>query len=167
MRESESSPRLPKDPDRFRLEFLPFERRTIQREGLEFFGMFYRSEQLQKMKNCGVKSVMLKYDPTDIRTVYISADDGIFHEARSEFFPRDPMSLDEWKEHNKRKEKRLQAAMNAPDPTVVHDHRKQILAEANRRKKAISRFDGYPQTHGRDIRDLGDPLGFSVPRKLS
>ncbi|UWQ35604.1 Mu transposase C-terminal domain-containing protein (plasmid) [Leisingera sp. M527] len=166
-RDNGSQPRLPKDPDRFRLDFLPFERRKIQREGLELFRMFYRSEQLQKMKSCGVKDVMLKYDPTDIRMVHISADEEIFHEARSEHFPRNPLSLDDWHEQRKRREERLQAAMNVPNPVAAHDYRKQILSEANRRKKAVSHFEALPQSQGCDIRDLSGPRGFSVPRKLS
>ncbi|WP_311200233.1 recombinase family protein [Leisingera sp. M658] len=142
-------------------EILGVNRSTLQRA-------MSRDERVgARPPSCGVKDVMLKYDPTDIRMVHISADEEIFHEARSEHFPRNPLSLDDWHEQRKRREERLQAAMNVPNPVAAHDYRKQILSEANRRKKAVSHFEALPQSQGCDIRDLSGPRGFSVPRKLS
>ena len=154
-RESKSCPHFPMDPERFRLDFLPFEKRNIQREGLELFGMFYRSEHLQKMKNCGVQNVTIKYDPTDIRTVHFSADNETYYEARGEHFPRNPLSVDDYQDLRKKREDRLNASLSVPNPAEAHDFRKQILADARKRKKAVDRIGTGSLAQGRDIRDLG------------
>lgn len=161
--ERRALPRLPKDPARFRLDFLPFEHRNIQREGLELFGMFYRSEHLQKMKNCGIQSITIKYDPTDIRIVHISADDDIYYDARSEHFPQNALPLDEWKELRRLREERLNRTASAPDPAVAHDFRKQIIREANRQKRAVKKSHAPSTSTARDIRNLG---GFGGPSGL-
>ncbi|MCK8463526.1 transposase [Aliiroseovarius sp. CAU 1755] len=166
-RESKSRPHLPSDPERFRLDFLPFENRNIQREGLELFGMFYRSEHLQKMKNCGVQNITIKYDPTDIRIVQFSADNETYYEARGEHFPRNPLSVDEFQKLRKTREERLNASLSVPDAAEAHDFRKQILADARKRKKAATSSEMSSLPQGRDIRDLGGFRGFSERGKLS
>lgn len=166
--ERQSLPRLPKDPARFRLDFLPFEQRTIQREGLELFGMFYRCAHLQKMKNCGVQNVTIKYDPTDIRTVHISADGAAYYDARAEHFPISPMPLSDWKELCQKREERLRNTMTAADPVATHDHQAEILGEARRRKRAARKgLKGGQWAQGQDIRNLGMRHGNPGPEDRS
>lgn len=153
-KESGALPRLPKNPDRFRLDFLPFEKRSIQREGLELFKMFYRCEVLQKMKNCGVQTVTVKYDPSDIRVVHISADDKTYYDAKAEKFPDNPLSLDEWKRINRDREERLNRNLSAPDPAIAHDIQKQILADAKQRGMPKRAGSAVPIPRGKDIRKL-------------
>lgn len=154
--ESGALPRLPQDPHRFRLDFLPFEQRKIQREGLEIFGMFYRCDALQKMKNCGVQNVTVKYDPTDIRIIHISADDETYFDARSEKYPHYPLSLDDWNRINRDRDERLNRNLSAPDPALAHDFQKQILHEAKQRYRNINGKFGSRLPSGQDIRNLGD-----------
>jgi putative transposase len=63
-------PRLPKDAARFRLEFLPLQRRVIGREGIELFGMKYSCEALSHEVDSGRKRVV-RYDPRDLSRVYL------------------------------------------------------------------------------------------------
>ncbi|MGJ8686390.1 MAG: transposase [Spongiibacteraceae bacterium] len=149
-----SYPRLPQDPDRFRLDFLPFETRRIQREGVEFSGMFYRSAQLQKMKDCGVAHVTLKFDPTDIRIVHVSADDQIYFDLRSEHFPSNPLSLDDWLELRRNRGKRLNQNLNAPDPAMAHEYHQGVVREAQRLKRATTCSKPAAMPQGRDVRHL-------------
>jgi len=67
-------PRLPKDAARFRLDFLPLQRRVIGREGIELFGMKYSCEALSHEIDSGRKRVV-RYDPRDLSRVYLEQPD--------------------------------------------------------------------------------------------
>ena len=150
----DTCPRLPQDPDRFRLDFLPYENRRIQREGVEFSSMFYRSTHLQKMKDCGVTHVTLKFDPTDIRTVHVSADDKVYFDAKSEHFPSNPLSLDDWLELRRSRDRRLNQNLNAPDPAMAHEYHQGVLREAQRLKRATTVTKSTAMPSGQDIRHV-------------
>ncbi len=116
--------------------------------------MFYRSEHLQKMKNCGVRKVTVKYDPTDIRTVHFSADDRIYYGARAEHYPRYPLAHHEWKELIRRRKERLNQNLQTPDPATAHNFKKQILAEAAKPRRATQKPFDRSFCAGVDIRNL-------------
>jgi putative transposase len=63
-------PRLPKDISRFRLDFLPLQRRVIGREGIELFGLKYSCASLAQEVDLGCKRVV-RYDPRDLSHVYL------------------------------------------------------------------------------------------------
>lgn len=71
-------PRLPTDIVAFDRHFLPFETRKIREYGLRFKHLYYRSPALQKMRDCGVRSVRFKYDPDDVRQLYVEGNYGAF-----------------------------------------------------------------------------------------
>ncbi len=67
--------RLPADPDRFLLNFLPFEMRKIRREGIELFHAFYWHGGLASLiANCGQK-LPIKYNPLNLSAVYVELSD--------------------------------------------------------------------------------------------
>ena len=71
-------PRLPQDMEMFERHFLPYETRKITRYGLRFKHLYYRSADLQKMRDCGMTSVRFKYDPDDVRQIYVGGNHGAF-----------------------------------------------------------------------------------------
>jgi putative transposase len=69
-RRQADGPRLPKDLSRFRLDFLPLQRRVIGREGIELFGLKYSCAALAQEVDLGRKRVV-RYDPRDLSRVYL------------------------------------------------------------------------------------------------
>jgi putative transposase len=65
-----AGPRLPKDVTRFRLDFLPVQRRVVGREGIELFGLKYSCEALAREVDLGRKRIV-RYDPRDLSRVYL------------------------------------------------------------------------------------------------
>ena len=148
-------PRLPRDPHQFRLDFLPFETRRIQREGVELFGMFYRSKHLQKMLNCGVRQVIAKYDPNDIREIQISADDIHFYSAAAEHRSADALPLNAWKDLAASRRHRLNEALVKPDHAAAHSFKKGVISEAKRLKRSMQPVQSPIPSSVQDARSLG------------
>jgi putative transposase len=65
-----AGPRLPKDAARFRLDFLPLQRRVVGREGIDLFGLKYSCEALSHEVDPGKKRVV-RYDPRDLSSVFL------------------------------------------------------------------------------------------------
>jgi len=64
------TPRLPPDLWRFRLDFLPLQRRIVGREGIELFGLRYSSGDLELEVDIGRQRVV-RYDPRDLSYIYL------------------------------------------------------------------------------------------------
>ena len=73
-------PRAPTDPRRFLMDFLPAERRVLQRDGLHLLNIRYWSDELRRLMGRGEK-VTIKYDPRDLSRAFVRVDDG-YAEAR-------------------------------------------------------------------------------------
>lgn len=70
-----SPPRHPPDPEQFLFDFLPFEYRTIRRDGIRLFNIAYWDPMLSIW--IGHHSQMpIKYDPRDLSRVFIQTPDG-------------------------------------------------------------------------------------------
>ena len=92
---AKTSPRIPEHRERFRLEFLPLQRRVVGREGIELFGLKYSCQDLA----CEVRSSLLRvvrFDPRDLSRVYLERDgkEPLMVPLRDARFP--PMSVWEW-----------------------------------------------------------------------
>jgi len=70
-REQHITPRWPDDMHQFYLHFLPLQRVTIQRQGVQFRTLEYYGPVLQELRRHGVEKVDLRYDPNDMTTAYI------------------------------------------------------------------------------------------------
>lgn len=55
----------------FYLHFLPLQRVTIQRQGVQFRTLEYYGPVLQELRRHGVEKVDLRYDPNDMTTAYV------------------------------------------------------------------------------------------------
>jgi putative transposase len=75
---SSAPPRLPQDLDRFYLDFLPFRRRTIRREGLALFNIRYSDGVLSTFLRKPRQQVIVRYDPRDMSQVYLRDEDGSY-----------------------------------------------------------------------------------------
>jgi putative transposase len=74
-----SSPvRHPRDEDRFFLDFLPAEKRLVQRSGITLFGITYSDGVLSTFLSRPQRIVLVRYDPRDLSRVYVRDPDGIY-----------------------------------------------------------------------------------------
>ncbi|WP_376093938.1 Mu transposase C-terminal domain-containing protein (plasmid) [Roseomonas sp. CCTCC AB2023176] len=69
---------LPHDPERFYLDFLPFEHRMIQRDGISLFNITYSDGVLSTFLAKARRKFVVRYDPRDMSRVYLRDDDGTY-----------------------------------------------------------------------------------------
>lgn len=75
------APVLPQEPERFRIDLLPYEERTIQKDGLALFGLHYTDGVLQTWRSrsgreAAAAKYVVKYDPRDLSRVYFLPPEG-------------------------------------------------------------------------------------------
>ena len=70
--------RQPPDEERFYLDFLPFERRTIQRSGISLFNITYSDGVLSTFLAKPRQLFTVRYDPRDLSRVYLRDPDGTY-----------------------------------------------------------------------------------------
>ncbi|MFC7738567.1 Mu transposase C-terminal domain-containing protein [Roseomonas sp. GCM10028921] len=75
---SSAPPHLPRDLDRFYLDFLPFRRRTIPREGLALLNLRYSDGVLSTFLRKPRQLVIVRYDPRDMSQVYLRDENGSY-----------------------------------------------------------------------------------------
>ena len=68
--------RIPAEPERFLLDFLPFEMRRVRREGIELFNIFYWHGALGTLAANLRGKLPVKYNPLNLATVYLETPDG-------------------------------------------------------------------------------------------
>jgi len=68
---------IPADPKRFRISFLPMEKRTLQRGGLQLFNLRYWSDALPALVRNN-DPLLMRYDPRDLSKVYVKAPDNSY-----------------------------------------------------------------------------------------
>jgi putative transposase len=69
---------LPDQPEQFALSFLPFERRTLRRDGLHLFNIRYWDSVLPVIVKPR-ESVLVRYDPRNLSKVYVAGSDERYH----------------------------------------------------------------------------------------
>ncbi|MEQ8286548.1 Mu transposase C-terminal domain-containing protein [Thalassospira sp.] len=88
---------VPKDHFKFFVSFLPYESRTLRREGIEIFKTFYRSDALYSPRTPIGSEIMVRYDPRDISKLYYVSPDGEIHDIPRVHSGRPKISLFEHK----------------------------------------------------------------------
>jgi putative transposase len=86
--------REPSDPKRFYLDFLPFELRSVGRQGVRLFNIFYWHGALGPYVEDGKKH-LLRYDPNDLSRVYLLEAGGTYLEVPYRDLSHGPASLHE------------------------------------------------------------------------
>lgn len=90
--------RVPYDPVRTFIDFLPFKERDLTFGGVRFEKCFYRSGDIAKLIYEGVKKVVIRYDPRDVGHLWITTSDGYLKIPRAypKTAPRDLYALRRW-----------------------------------------------------------------------
>lgn len=99
-------PFVPEDPDRLRIELLPFEQRTLGPEGVVWDYLYYDSHELTELKKFipqgNSKRINVRRDPRDVSSVFVYSD---LHQRYIEvpwiYRNRDPITLWKLREINK------------------------------------------------------------------
>jgi putative transposase len=74
--------RLPDDRQRFWLNFLPEDERTLRPTGIHLFGLRYWSPALSADVGRASRKLLVKYDPRDLSRIFVRRPSGSFVEAR-------------------------------------------------------------------------------------
>lgn len=85
------TPDLPDDIADFRLDLFPEEWRVITPQGISLFREEYYSQELGEAFIAGSRQVRVKYDPRDLREIYVDVPGG-FISVPQRFAGRDPPS---------------------------------------------------------------------------
>jgi len=71
-------PPMPKDPQRFYLDFLPCEQRKVVRDGVRLNNIWYQSETLRDLvgsrvtgQGCAPGKLLIRFDPLDLSRIYV------------------------------------------------------------------------------------------------
>jgi len=84
--------RTPSDPQQLLIDFLPFEERALQRDGLHLFHTRYWSDELRWLMGRDRQRLIVKFDPRDLSCVYVATGDG-YLEVRPADRTRPPIAL--------------------------------------------------------------------------
>jgi putative transposase len=106
--------RLPRDPEQFLRDFLPYEERCIRRDGLHLFGIRYWDDVLSPLAGRSSRQVRVKYDPRDLSCVYVEQADGSIWPVRFAALDRPPITLGE--------HRLARAALRARGVRAVDEH---------------------------------------------
>lgn len=68
--------RLPPDAEQFLQDFLPFEERSIRRDGVHLFGLRYWDDVLSAWAGRLSRRLRVRYDPRDLSCVFVEGPDG-------------------------------------------------------------------------------------------
>lgn len=132
------SVRGPSDPRQFLIDFLPGERRVLQRDGLHLFHIRYWSDELRWLMGATQDKLTIKYDPRDLSRVFVRGRDG-YVEARPADLTRPAIAL--W-EHGAALRALRQAGRKAVDEDLIFATilaQRALVDEAARTTKATRR----------------------------
>ena len=89
------------NPERFLIDFLPIERRQVNREGVRLFNIHYWSDALRPLIN-SPQRFLLRYDPRDISRIWLLSTDGEYYSLGYRARHRPVISLWEQREVTRR-----------------------------------------------------------------
>jgi putative transposase len=121
--------RLPANEQQFYIDFLPYKRRTVTREGIRIFNIFYWADALTTLLHHAKPICAVHYDPRDLSRVYVKDRQGEFIEVPYRTRSHVPVTLAEqrWATRKLRSENRI-ADERAMFEAIAKKH--EIEAEA-------------------------------------
>lgn len=135
---ADARPYFPEDLETFKFAFMPKETRKIGPYGLRFNNLYFRSPELQKMRNNGHSTVEFRYNHEDCRTIYLIGHNGSIIPAHCEDQYPNPVTISELQSGaiksvsgNKK-----WADANLAEHFALHD---QIVARAKKNKLSSKR----------------------------
>lgn len=87
--------RSPHDEQQFLYDFLPFEERSIRRDGLHLFGLRYWDDVLSPWAGRLDRRLRIKFDPRDLSCVFVEGPDGVHWPVRYADLRRPRVTLGE------------------------------------------------------------------------
>lgn len=150
------TPSLP-DARQFTLNFLPLEVRKLVKDGIHLNHIRYWSERLPLVARLG-DDLIVRYDPRDLRRVYILGRDGEYHEVVYGDVRHPPISLWEYRFAREL----LRAQQRKVDEMGIFralDQQRAIVAAAARATRAVRLRGPTPSPNTTDP----PPVDYSVP----
>ena len=129
---------LPDQPEQFALSFLPFERRTLRRDGLHLFNIRYWDSVLPVIVKLG-ESVLVRYDPRNLSKVYVAGSDERYHPIPYADLTLPPITL--WEQRAAMAKLRVDGD-NAPAQAKMFEavlDQRALVDKANSKTKAARR----------------------------
>jgi putative transposase len=129
--------RLPANEQQFCIDFLPYKRRTVRRDGIRMFNIFYWADALTTLLHQANPICAVHYDPRDLSRVYVRDGQGEFIEVPYRTRSHVPVTLEEqrWATRKLRSENRI-ADERAMFEAIAKKHE---IVEAAREKTIHAR----------------------------
>src|SRR6516165_681924 len=143
-------PRHPQDRERFFLDFLPFERRQIRRDGIRLFHLRYWHDILSPQAGRSKARELIKYDPRNLSRVYWQDKEGNYWPIPYRNLALPPISLWEHDEALRRLKAESQREVDE-DKLVAMVLQQRRLVEEARSKTARRRRGRQPSDDQCDL----------------
>lgn len=161
--------RTPSDPRQFLIDFLPFEERTLQRDGLHLFHIRYWSDELRWLMGRDRRRLSVKYDPRDLSCVFVATGEG-YLDVRPADRTRPAIAL--WEHQAARRALRAEGRQALDEELIFATilAQRALVDEATRTTKAMRR-DAARRAHlsGSKMIDITPkiaPIGDDKPLQL-
>ncbi|WP_244426343.1 Mu transposase C-terminal domain-containing protein [Rhizobium sp. PDO1-076] len=129
--------RLPHDVDRFLQDFLPFEERSVRRDGVHLFGLRYWDDVLSAWAGRSASRLRIRYDPRDISLVFVEGPDGTNWPVRFADLSRPRITLGE---HRLARTALKERGVRVTDEQLIFEtiaEQRALLEEAVRQTKVM------------------------------
>jgi putative transposase len=159
---------LPDQPEQFAISFLPFERRTLRRDGLHLFNIRYWDSVLPVIVRLG-ESVLVRYDPRNLSKVYVAGTDERYHPIPYADLTLPPITL--WEQRAAMAKLRIEGD-NAPAQLRMFEavlDQRALVERANNKTKAarrsVQRRHDAASSTVRSAKTTGGSVDYSKPVK--
>jgi putative transposase len=136
---AERQVRVPADAAALLLDFLPFEERTIRRDGVRLFSIFYQDGVLAHLVDRGPGKLRVKYDPRNLEAVFVELPTGGHARVPYADLGRRPITLWEHQEVTRRLRKEGRLTVNEHAIFAAVEEQRRVLADAQGHSKAARR----------------------------
>jgi len=136
---AERQVRVPADAAALLLDFLPFEERTIRRDGVRLFSIFYQDGVLAHLVDRGPGKLRVKYDPRNLEAVFVELPTGGHARVPYADLGRRPITLWEHREVTRRLRKEGRLTVNEHAIFAAVEEQCRVLTDAQGHSKAARR----------------------------
>ena len=131
--------RAPADAEALLLDFLPFEERTVRRDGVRLFNVLYQDGALAHLVDGGGGRLRVKYDPRDLSAVFVELPTGDHIRVPYADIGRPAVTLWEHRLAIKRLHEEGRRTVDEYAIFAAIEEQRRVLAEAYDRSKSARR----------------------------
>jgi putative transposase len=131
--------RAPTDAEALLLDFLPFEERTVRRDGVRLFNVLYQDGALAHLVDGGGGRLRVKYDPRDLSAVFVELPTGNHIRVPYADIGRPAVTLWEHRLAIKRLHEEGRRTVDEYAIFAAIEEQRRVLAEAYDRSKSARR----------------------------